>query len=174
MRLDPLKSKYYNLYWAMAYSAEAQSEALREKVGCVIVTPSGIVLPGYNGQPPGHPTNCCENTWLESEQRMKTDRSVLHAENNAMGKALQAGVSLLGAELFSTVSPCDVCARQIIPSGIAAVHFDRPHDDLTGVMTLVSSHIQVRTRSGFGLQTLLENYLHDLDRTANRSTADPA
>lgn len=163
MRLDPLKSKYYDLYWAMAYSAEAQTEALREKVGCVIVTPSGIVLPGWNGQPAGHTTNCCETTWLPSENRMKTDRSVLHAENNAMGKALQAGVSLLGAELFTTVSPCNSCARQIIPSGIAVVHFDRPHDDLIGVRSLLDARIAVRTRSSHGLAALIKEHPHVFD-----------
>lgn len=154
--LNPLKAKFYPMYWDMAYAAEAQTVAEREKVGCVIVTQQGLVIPGFNGQPAGHHTNCCENTWLASEQRLKTDRSVLHAENNAMGKAMQAGVSLIGAELFSTVSPCDVCARQIIPSGIAVVHFDRIHDDTTGILTLFSANILVRSRYGFDLTPILE------------------
>lgn len=147
MRSNPLKAKYHALYWSMAHAAEAQSEAKREQVGCVIVTPVGVVLPGWNGQPAGHPTNCCENTEvLEPEgphgiltPRMKTDRSVLHAENNALGKALRAGVSLEGAYLFSTVSPCDVCARSIVPSGITHVFYAREHDDLTGVDMLLSA-----------------------------------
>lgn len=161
MRLDPLKAKYHDLYWAMAYSAEAQTEARREKVGCVIVTPSGIVLPGWNGQPAGHTTNCCETTWIESEQRFKTDRTVLHAENNAIGKATQAGVSLAGAYLFSTVSPCDPCARQIVPSGIAKVFFDRLHDDLTGLHALACAGIPFhsRTLSDADLHTLLRRFL---------------
>lgn len=162
--LNPLKAKYHDLYWDAAYSAERQTVAQREQVGCVIVTRQGLMIPGWNGQPPGHPTNCCENTPVMEPMgpagcdilRMKTDRSVLHAENNAMGKAMQAGISLLGAELFSTVSPCDVCARQIIPSGIAVVHFDRAHADLTGVHTLHTSQVGIRTRSGFGLASLLE------------------
>lgn len=164
--LNPLKAKFHPLYWDMAYAAERQSPAQREQVGVVIVTPSGLVLPGWNAQPAGHHTNCCENTPVMEPigpdgcdiLRLKTDRSVLHAENNAMGKAMQAGVSLIGAELFSTVSPCDVCARQIIPSGIAVVHFDRTHDDTTGVMTLLSAQIHVRTRSGTGLATILEQH----------------
>lgn len=166
MHLKPLKAKYYDLYWEMAYSAERQTVAQREQVGCVIVTQHGLVIPGYNGQPAGHPTNCCENTWIESEQRMKTDRSVLHAENNAIGKATRAGISLEGAELFSTVSPCDPCARQIIPSGIAVVHFDRPHDDLEGLRSLIDAHITVQSRSGTQLTSLLEKlYEQPLPKT---------
>lgn len=159
MALMPLKAKYHDLYWEMAYSAERQTVAQREQVGCVIVTQHGLVIPGWNGQPAGHRTNCCENTWIESEKRMKTDRSVLHAENNAIGKATRAGISLEGAELFSTVAPCDPCARQIIPSGIAVVHFDRPHDDLEGLHSLLGAGITVSSRT-HNLATLLELY-HD-------------
>ena len=155
MHLNPLKEKYHPLYWDFAYSAESQTTAQREKVGCVIVTRHGLIIPGWNGTPPGHHTNCCETTWIESEQRFKTDRCVLHAENNAIGKATRAGVSLEGAHLFSTVSPCDPCSRQIIPSGIAVVHFDRPHDDLTGVETLMAAGIAVLSRT-FNLKTLME------------------
>jgi len=163
MPLMPLKKKYHPLYWDMAYSAQAQTVAVREQVGCVIVTSHGLVVPGWNGQPPGWKTNCCENTPVMEPMgpagcdilRMKTDRSVLHAENNAIGKATRAGISLEGAEMFCTVCPCDVCARQIIPSGIAVVHFDRPHDDLTGLRSLIEAGIVVQTRSGTGLGQLL-------------------
>lgn len=143
----PLKLKYAEFYWDLAYAAQQQSVAKREQVGCVIVTTAGIVLPGWNGQPVGHHTNCCETTWVEEEQRYKTDRSVLHAENNALGKAMQAGVSLKGAHLYSTVAPCDVCARSIIPSGVAAVLYDRPHDDLTGLQMLREGGVIVCTRA---------------------------
>jgi dCMP deaminase len=150
----PLKLKYAEFYWDLAYAAQRQSVASREQVGCVIVTPVGIILPGWNGQPAGHHTNCCENTPVVERNllghpitRRKTDRSVLHAENNALGKAMQAGVSLKGAHLYSTVSPCDVCARSIIPSGIVAVIFDRPHDDLTGLHMLREAGIIVCTRT---------------------------
>ncbi len=154
----PLKLKYSPMYWAMAYAAQAQTEAKREQVGCVIVTPQGLVIPGYNGQPAGWHTNCCENSIVDDgsiitqdgifkRTRKKTDRSVLHAENNAIGKATRAGISLEGAHLYSTVSPCDPCARQIIPSGIAAVFYDRLHDDTTGVGIINQCGIPIMSRS---------------------------
>jgi dCMP deaminase len=155
--MSPLRDKYLNLFMAQAYAAEAQTEAVRERVGCVIVSPSGAMVTGWNGQPAGHHTNCCENTEvLEPEPRtgllvtrMKTDRSVLHAENNAMGWALRSGTSLQGAWMFTTVAPCDVCARTIIPSGIARVFFHRFHDDMTGIELLAEAGIDVRSLPHF-------------------------
>jgi dCMP deaminase len=149
--MSPLRDKYLNLFMAQAYAAEAQSEAKREQVGCVIVSPSGAMVTGWNGQPAGHHTNRCENTPVEEDgvPRMKTDRSVLHAENNAMGWALRSGTSLQGAWMFTTVAPCDVCARTIIPSGIARVFFHRFHDDMTGIELLAEAGIDVRSLPHF-------------------------
>jgi dCMP deaminase len=145
--MSPLRDKYLNLFMAQAYAAEAQSEAKREQVGCVIVSPSGAMVTGWNGQPAGHHTNCCENTPVVEDgvSRMKTDRSVLHAENNAMGWALRSGTSLQGAWMFTTVAPCDVCARTIIPSGINRVFFHRFHDDMTGIELLAEAGIDIRS-----------------------------
>lgn len=145
--MTPLRDKYLNLFMAQAYAAQSQSEAVREKVGCLIVSPSGAMVTGWNGQPPGHYTNCCENTPVieDGVERMKTDRSVLHAENNALGWAMRSGTSLQGAWLFSTVAPCDVCARSIIPSGVTRVFFHRFHDDMTGVELLAQAGIDVRS-----------------------------
>lgn len=145
----PLRAKYAPMYIDMALAAERQTQALREQVGCVIVTPMGITIPGFNGQPAGWHTNHCENTPVMEPMgpagcdilRMKTDRSVIHAENNAIGKATRAGVSLEGADLYVSVAPCDVCARQIIPSGIKRVFYGRVHDDMTGVETLLSAGV---------------------------------
>lgn len=145
--MTPLRDKYLQLYMAQAYAAEGQSEAKREQVGCVIVSPSGAMVTGWNGQPSGHYTNCCENSEVREpggEYRMKTDRSVLHAENNAMGWAMRSGTSLDGAWMFTTVAPCDVCARAIIPSGIKRVFFHRCHDDMLGVELLAQAGIDVR------------------------------
>lgn len=149
MKSDPLKEKYWAMYWDIADSVERQSVAQREVVGCVIVTPAGIILPGWNGTPAGM-DNCCEEPhWWDPElqlYRPKTKRGMLHAENNALGKAMQGGICLDGAHLFSTVAPCEPCVRSIIPSGIVCVHYDRPHDDMTGVNVLIACGVAVQTR----------------------------
>lgn len=146
--LQPLKSKYWPLYWNIAYACQMQTEAKREKVGCVIVLPSGLVVPGWNGQPPGHHTNCCENTPVTENgvQRLKTDLSVIHAEDNAIRKAKELGVSLEGSHLFCTVAPCEKCCPKIIDERIAAVHYDRHHDNMTGIVSLDEAGIIVIPR----------------------------
>ena len=146
--LQPLKSKYWPLYYNMAYAAQMQTEAKREKVGCVLVLPTGVVIPGWNGQPPGHHTNCCENTPVTENgiQRLKTDPSVIHAEDNAIRKAKAEGIDLTGAHLFVTVSPCPNCCKLLADAGIVAVHYDRQHDDLSGFELLDAKEIAIHPR----------------------------
>lgn len=154
--LNPLKSKYWPLYFNMAYAAQMQTEAKREKVGAIIVHPSGVIVPGWNGQPPGHHTNCCENTPIEElyttpdgafkRQRLKTDDSVVHAEDNAMRKAMLIGLDLTGSHIFTTVSPCPNCCDLIIDNKIACVHYDRHHDDMAGIIRLDEAGIVVVPR----------------------------
>lgn len=152
--LDPLKAKYWPLYFNMAYAAQMQTEAKREKVGAVIVHPSGVIVPGWNGQPPGHHTNCCENTPVietigfagETRQRMKTDASVIHAEDNAIRKAEAIGLDLTGSHIFTTVSPCPNCCHLISSVGISHVHYDRHHDDMAGINFLDEEGIIVIPR----------------------------
>lgn len=151
--IQPLKPKYWPMYFNMAYAAQMQTEAKREKVGCVIVTPNGVILPGYNGQPAGHHTNCCENTPVEvhgfdgvMHRRMKTDATVIHAEDNAIGKAMAEGISLKGSHIFTTVSPCPNCCALIVNAGIAGVHYDRHHDDMSGHHILDAAGIEIHPR----------------------------
>lgn len=154
--LDPLKSKYWPLYFNMAYAAQMQTQAKREKVGAIIVHPSGVIVPGWNGQPSGHHTNCCENTPIEEKvwvnnkmvvrQRMKTDASVIHAEINAINKAKLIGLDLTGSHMFSTVSPCPNCSNEIINEKFACVHYDRHHDVMDGVIKLDEAGVIVVPR----------------------------
>jgi len=147
--LNPLKPKYWDMYFNMAYAAQAASQARREQVGCVIVTRTGLILPGYNGQPAGHHTNCCENTPIveaNGVQRLKTDSTVIHAEDNALRKAILAGVNLEGAHLFSTVSPCPGCCGLIVETPMEAVHYCRHHDDLSGLQQLTDKGIEIHPR----------------------------
>lgn len=128
-KLDPLKLKYARLYWAAADAAKAETVATRHQVGAVIITTSGVILPGWNGTAPGT-DNCCETgDWIDKEYRFKSGPLVLHAENNAIGKATRQGISLEGAHLYTTRACCISCARMIIPTGISHVFYDENHDD---------------------------------------------
>lgn len=142
MKIDPLKKKYWPLYWGMAELAASQSVATRHQVGAVVVTPTGMVSVGWNGMPPGL-TNECENEWVteidengKTYQRRKTDPRVIHAERNALDKMTNQGVPTEGSLLFVTRSPCFECSKAIHGLGLKAIVVDEAHDEASGLKLL--------------------------------------
>ncbi len=98
----------------------------RGRSGCVIVRDKHILTTGYVGSPPGLP-HCDEvghqmKTTIHEDGR-QTQHCVrtAHAEQNAIIQAARIGVALEGATLYCRMTPCTVCARSIIGSGIKHV-----------------------------------------------------
>jgi dCMP deaminase len=95
----------------------------RGRTGCVIAKDKQILVTGYVGSPPGLP-HCDEvGHQMKSvihEDGVKTNHCVrtTHAEQNAICQAARKGISLEGATLYCKLSPCAVCARLLITSGI--------------------------------------------------------
>ena len=52
-----------------------------------------------------------------------------HAEQNAITQASYHGVSIKGATLYCTTSPCSICTKMIINAGIRQVFFSGLYDD---------------------------------------------
>lgn len=89
------------------------------QVGACIVSPEKKILTmGYNGMP----TGCSDDMmpWEREGEPLETKYMyVCHAEFNAILN--NGGRSLKGATLYSTLFPCNECAKAIIQSGIARV-----------------------------------------------------
>jgi dCMP deaminase len=66
-----------------------------------------------------------------------------HAEMNAICFAARNGVSLKGAEIYSSWQPCSLCSKLIINSGIHVVHFRREVPDKLGLELLAESGVKV-------------------------------
>ena len=47
----------------------------------------------------------------------------IHAEQNAIIQAAYHGVSIKGASLYCTNSPCSICAKMIINAGIKMIYY---------------------------------------------------
>lgn len=110
------------MYMRMAQLVSEYSYAVRKKVGCIVVTESGMVAPGFNGTLSGFP-NVCEN-----EDGTTNSSIVLHAEQNSMFKMLQEGVSAKNATLYVTMLPCvKECAKFLIASGIKRVVYSEEY-----------------------------------------------
>ena len=134
---NPMRKKYHQLYLEMARCAAAQSAAKRRQVGCVIVTKSGMIAPGWNGTLAGFDNDC------ESSDG-KTLPIVVHAERNALDKLTRQGVSAEGAILFVTTAPCVDCAKSIINVGIKEVYFVEQYSSDNGLELLSEAGVVVR------------------------------
>ncbi|MBI3623262.1 AAA family ATPase [Candidatus Pacearchaeota archaeon] len=98
----------------------------RGKSGCVIVKDKRILVTGYVGSPVGVPH--CDEVGHQMKTVTHEDGSqsqhcvrTTHAEQNAICQAAKIGISIDGATLYCKMTPCDVCAKMIINSGIKRV-----------------------------------------------------
>lgn len=135
--IDPHKPKYHPLYWSMVEAAAAQTVATRHQVGAVVVTPMGMISPGWNGMPPGEPNEC--EVWREDLGRMKTKPDVIHAEDNAIRKMKAHNISVHGSILFVSRAPCLGCATFLKDLGLKAIFYEEDHDDMRGVDLLMTT-----------------------------------
>ena len=95
----------------------------RGRSGCVVVRDNHILTTGYVGAPPGLPH--CDEVGHQMKATIHEDGHqsqhcvrTTHAEENAIIQAARIGVSLLGATMYSRMTPCAVCAKSIIGVGI--------------------------------------------------------
>jgi len=105
-----------------------RSNCCRRQVAAVIVKDKRIISTGYNGTPRGT-KNCNEggcprcNNLVESGTRLD-ECLCSHGEENAITQAAYHGVSVKGGTLYSTFSPCLMCTKMIINSGIEEVVYN--------------------------------------------------
>ena len=124
------------LHLDIATSYATQSKAVRNKVGALIVTRQGVIVPGYNGTPPNW-DNTCE-TYSE-DGSLITKPEVVHAELNAIFKCAKEGISTLGATAYVTLSPCVPCSSAIACCGFERVVYKEQYRILDGIQNLIDN-----------------------------------
>ena len=135
-------------YIELAKDVATRSTCLRRQVGAVAVQGSFTVATGFNSAPKGCPP-CAETGCLRQElgvpsgQRHEICRAV-HAEQNVITTAANAGISLFGAKLYVTHSPCAICAKLIINAGIKEVVFAEGYQDELADIFLKAAGVRVR------------------------------
>ena len=125
------------VYIEVAKLHASLSKAQRLKVGACIVTPSRVIIPGVNGLPKALGNTC--------EHDGATKPSVIHAELNCILKAQREGISIEGATLYVTHSPCEHCASLIIETGINRVVYAEEYRSLVGVENLKMAGVIVES-----------------------------
>lgn len=118
------KPSFDDIYMDLAGTLAERSHCVKAKVGAVLTKDTRIISVGYNGPPAG--THNCDEEW--PDKGCSTDRKgscslALHAEQNAILYATKNKVSIDGATLYVTLSPCIACARVIFTIGIKKVVF---------------------------------------------------
>lgn len=136
-------------FMGIAKVAALRSNCIKRKVAAVIVKDKRIISTGYNGTPRGL-KNCCEggcprcNSFGESGENLEKCLCS-HAEENAIVQSAYHGVCINGSTLYTTFSPCLICTKMIINSGIREVvyHSNYSMDDLA-LKLMAEAYIQVR------------------------------
>jgi len=112
-----------------------RSTCRRHHVGAVAVKDKHILATGYNGAPAGL-QDCLELGCLRDELKIPsgTRHEVcrgIHAEQNVIIQASLHGVSLEGATVYVTHTPCVLCAKMLANAKIERfVTFGKYADDV--------------------------------------------
>jgi dCMP deaminase len=131
--LLPLMSRFERPSWdeyfmSIAKVVAMRSNCMKRKVAAIIVKDRRVISTGYNGTPRGA-RNCNEggcprcNSMAQSGTALE-ECLCCHGEENAITQAAYHGTSLKGATLYTTFSPCLLCTKMIINSGIKEVVYN--------------------------------------------------
>jgi dCMP deaminase len=109
---------------ALVRAAAEHSHDEDRWIGCVIRTPSGILLSGTNRFADG-----VDHRRMERHAHPHKADWMAHAERKACSLAAREGIALAGATLWLDWYPCSVCGQIIIDCGIAEVVHLEPNFD---------------------------------------------
>ena len=146
-----MSDTFDDVYMGTALLHAKKSKAVRAKVGAVLVTKTGIIIPGYNGTPKNTDNECEEQLWDESECRvvLRTKPEVIHAELNCTIKAAREGVSVEGATVYVTLSPCVSCSALLLQAGISRLVYLDEYRSNEGIKYLEKYGIECRKLDPF-------------------------
>ena len=137
-------------YMSLALRVAELSHGVRGKVGSCLVTDSDITILGCNGKPkplgnqleelkPIGTQNGCVVKGLQ----LVTCDSVIHAELNTVLKCAKEGVSVSGATVYTTLSPCVSCSSMLASCGIKRLVYLEEYRDTKGIDILKECGIVV-------------------------------
>jgi dCMP deaminase len=117
-----------------------RSTCTRAQVSALIVRENRIISMGYGGSPSGLPH--CIDVGCKIGENGGCIRTI-HAESNAIAFSSRHGISVEGAELWCSLSPCLDCAKLLINSGISSVYFLEKYRKTDGIELLIEAGIKV-------------------------------
>ena len=132
-----MRPEWDEIWMTFAKNMSRRSYDPRYQVGAVVVTEDNtqVLSVGYNGNHSGGPN--------EVESQEPGQSGMLHAEINALLKMDYNNPKR--KTMYVTLSPCRMCAKAIINSGIDEVVYDEEYRDTSGVDLLRSSGVVVKS-----------------------------
>ena len=140
-------------FMQIAEMVAKRSNCSRRHVAAVIVKDKRIISTGYNGTPRGI-RNCNEGGCPRCSSNAPSGTHLgeciwSHGEENAIVQAAYHGISVKDSTLYTTFSPCLLCAKMIINSGIKEVVYkDRYTIDETARWMLAEAGVVLRSVDG--------------------------
>jgi len=110
---------------SIAKVVSSRSTCPRKFVGAVIVRDKTILSTGYNGSIRGMPHCSDVGHMMENDHCVAT----IHAEANAIIQAAKNGVTIDGATIYVTASPCWNCFKEIANGGIRRICYGEFYRD---------------------------------------------
>ena len=130
----------------MAEVVAQRSHDAETRVGALLInSESGAILStGYNGFIKGAPDLLLPNT------RPDKYKVILHAEMNLLTNCARHGISTKDCFLISTLSPCILCMRLMINSGITRVIAKTLYRDFDDILMMIDAKVSfVKSEDGF-------------------------
>lgn len=109
------------LFMEVAKLFAKRSRCSRLQVGCVIVKDNRIISSGCNGPLGTDKTVDYDIAGFCECDRTSPCANSIHAEHNAILFAAKKGISLEGAIVYVTHSPCRKCSEALIQAGVNLV-----------------------------------------------------
>ncbi|MCF6175611.1 MAG: dCMP deaminase family protein [Victivallaceae bacterium] len=138
-----------NYFMEIAQVVARRGNCSRRQVAAVIVKENRVISTGYNGTPRGI-TNCCDGGCPRCGSDTPSGSNLseclcCHAEENAIVQAAYHGIAVKDAVLYTTFSPCLLCAKMIINSGISEVVYHQRYSiDNVSLQLLKEAGILIR------------------------------
>jgi len=152
---------------SIAKTVSLRSNCIKRKVAAVIVKDKRIISTGYNGTPRGV-MNCNEGGCPRCNSMTASGHGLdecicSHAEENSITQAAYHGVSVKGAVIYVTYSPCLTCAKMIINSGIAEVIYNQHY-------SIADAPLQLLKKAGIPVRSIEIGNVSDVKNKENKAS----
>lgn len=127
-------------YMEIASTVALRSHDAQTKVGAILVNnKSGAILAtGFNGFIKGANDEILPNT------RPDKYEYILHAEMNLLTNCARHGISMDDCYLVSTMSPCKLCMRLMVNSGVSKVVAKALYSDFEDILKMKDVAVDFR------------------------------